>query len=198
MKLLAFTDIHASRRCMDSIKKMARKVDLLVCTGDISIFGHGLEEVITFLGSLKKPVVLVHGNHEDEEEMHTLCSQYKNLYFIHEAVLLHEELAFLGYGGGGFATTDPRFEKVTKKMLKEVPPGKKIILLLHQPPYGVEMDMVYGDQHVGNKSFTKFLKSTKEIQLALCGHIHEGFNTQDKIGDCTVINPGNMGTIIEI
>ncbi len=196
MKILAFTDIHASARCLKSIEKKAQKADLLLCPGDISIFEHGLEEVLDFLNNLGKPVVFIHGNHESEESVQMLCQGKENLYFIHKGVLLFEDMAFLGYGGGGFAYTDPRFESLIKKMLKEVPAGKKVILLIHQPPFGTAMDVVYGETHVGNKSFSAFLEKTDKIDLVLCGHIHEGFKKQDQIGKVVIINPGDMGMYV--
>jgi uncharacterized protein len=198
MKILAFTDIHASAKCFKSIEKKAQKAELLVCAGDISIFEHGLQEVLIFLNSLGRPVIFIHGNHESEESVRLLCEGLENLYFIHKGVLLYEDVAFLGYGGGGFSYTDTRFEPMVKKMLKEVPQGKKVILLIHQPPFGTAMDMVYGDTHVGNKSFSAFLEKTEKIDLVLCGHIHEGFGKQDKLGNVVIINPGDMGMYINL
>ena len=107
-------------------------------------------------------------------------------------------MAFLGYGGGGFATYDKRFERMVKKMLAEVPKDHKVVLLLHQPPYGTPMDVVWGDEHVGNKSFTKFLEKEPRVVLTLCGHIHEGFRKKGQIGTSKVVNPGDSGMLLTL
>jgi len=50
MIILAFTDVHTSgyvdytKKAYAEIKKKAKKADLILCLGDISFFGQGLEE----------------------------------------------------------------------------------------------------------------------------------------------------------
>ena len=40
----------------------------------------------------------------------------------------------------------------------------------------------------------------KELKpvLTICGHLHETFNKQDKLGKSIIINPGPEGQLIEI
>ena len=44
MKILAFTDMHESLIALNRVKKKSSKADVIVCCGDISIFGGGLPE----------------------------------------------------------------------------------------------------------------------------------------------------------
>ena len=68
---------------------------------------------------------------------------------------------FLGYGGGGFSTHDPEFEHLAKKwerrmkMLRLFHRNLKTVFVVHAPPYGTKVDLVYGD-HVGSKSIRDF------------------------------------------
>jgi len=196
MKILAFTDIHSNSNYIDIILKKSKKhnPDLLVCSGDLTYFGIKLNFVLKRLNSIKKPLILIHGNHEDEDEVTVLCSKYPNLIYLHKQVYDFKDYRFIGYGGLGFSRTTKSLEKfVLSKKIE----GKKHILIFHQPPYGTKLDDIPFLGYVGNKSITKMIKLVKPV-LALSGHIHETFNKKDKIGNSLLINPGQKGKIISI
>ena len=56
MKLLAFVDMHGSLKALRSIEKKAKKADLLVCAGDLTIFEQGMGYLLHELDKLGKPV----------------------------------------------------------------------------------------------------------------------------------------------
>ena len=60
MKILAFVDTHGSMKSLKKVMKKAKKADIVVCAGDLSIFEEGLDIIIMELNSLKKPVLLIH------------------------------------------------------------------------------------------------------------------------------------------
>ena len=179
MKILAFTDIHSSRNHIETIKKKSKKYnpDILVCSGDLTYFGLKLNFVLKLLNSIKKPIILIHGNHDDEDELKILCSKYPNLIYLHKRIYDFENYRFIGYGGLGFSRTTKNLEKF---ILSKRAKGKKHILVVHQPPYGTKLDSIPFLGHVGNKSITKMIKSIKPI-LLLSGHIHETFNKKIKL-----------------
>ena len=201
MKILAFTDIHNSA---SALKKIAHKVktqkpDLLVCAGDISIFEQGITGVLRKLNKLGKEIVIVHGNHEDVSTFSKLSKIFKNITFIHKKHLIKENMLYLGYGGDGFSLIDREFEKTAKKNFKQIIKNnndKKIILVTHAPPYKTKLDRLF-EEHCGNKSIRHFIEKNK-IDLLICGHLHENFGKEDKIGKTKVINPGPFGKMIEI
>ncbi len=196
MKILAFTDIHSEKKYVDEVKKKSKKhnPDLLICSGDLTYFGLKLNFILKSLNSIGKPILLIHGNHEDLEELNILCPKYKNLIFLHKKSYNIGEYRFMGYGGLGFSRTTKDLEKFfLKKKLK----GKKHILIVHQPPFGTNLDNIPSLGHVGNKSITKSIKMIKPI-LLVSGHIHETFNKTDKVGKSILINPGQNGKIISI
>jgi len=196
MKILAFTDIHSDKNYIATIKKKSKRhnPDILICSGDLTYFGLKLNLILKLLNSIKKPILLIPGNHDDHEETQTLCSKYSNLIYLHKKVYDIGEYRFLGYGGLGFSRNTKDLEKfVSKKKMK----NKKHILIFHQPPYGTKLDETSFLEHVGNKSVTKVIKLVKPL-LALSGHIHETFNKKDKLGNSLLINPGQRGRIIVI
>ena len=73
---------------------------------------------------------------------------------------------------------------------------KKIILLLHGPPYGTKVDKIVG-QYAGNKDVRDFIERNK-IDYAICGHLHENFGKTGKIKKAIVMNPGPYGKIIKL
>src|SRR3989344_847908 len=200
MKLLAFVDTHTSIKALERIGKKARKEnpDLILCGGDISIFEHGIGYVLFYLNKLKKPVLIVNGNHERANFMGKACKLFQNIIFIHKKNYKKDNILVLGYGSGGFALRDAEFKKTAKKFKKIINQNKdkKIILLIHGPPYGTKVDKIAG-QYSGNKDITDFIKNNK-IDYVICGHLHENFGKRDKIKKTIVINPGPYGKIIKL
>ncbi len=199
MKLLLFTDLHANPKAISILLEKAKKEkpDYLICTGDISVFGTKLEEVIRKFKPLNIPFILIPGNHEEGLAMKEVCSKYSFVIYLHKRILVKEDYLFFGYGGGGFCLVDSKFEDFTKKLENQFE-GKKVIFLAHAPFYGTNLDVLFeGDRHRGNTSFTQFIKKIKPV-LAVCGHFHECFGKKDKIGKTLVINPGQRGALLEL
>ena len=200
MKLLAFTDTHGSLSALRRIeqKTIAQKPDLLVCAGDISIFEHGIINLMRRLNKLNKKIIIIHGNHEDASTYIKLSRLFKNIIFIHKNYFIEDNILFLGYGGGGFSIVDKEFEKISHKFKELIKNNKdkKIIIVTHAPPYKTRLDKLVGG-HCGNKSIRHFVEKNK-VDLLICGHLHENFGKEDKIGKSKVINPGPFGKIILI
>ena len=84
MKILAFVDIHGSLKAIKKIKQKAKKADLLVCAGDLTIFEQGLGYFLKKLDKLKKPVLIIPGNHESDKDLRKASYLFKNIFFLHE------------------------------------------------------------------------------------------------------------------
>jgi Icc-related predicted phosphoesterase len=195
MRLLIFTDLHGEKKALDAIEKKSSKADLLLCAGDLTVFEHNMKKLVFWLHNLKKNVLIVHGNHESADLLRIECLKYKNVFFIHKDFFEIERVVFAGYGGGGFSLRDSSFEFFSKR-IKSFSKGKKVVLLLHGPPYGNKTDLIYKN-HVGNKSYSDFIK--KEVpELVVCGHLHDNSRVSDKIGKTLVINPGPFGKLIDL
>jgi len=197
IKLIAFTDLHEKVVFLDRIKKVIakEKIDLAVCTGDFTVFARNTQKVMRALDDLGVPVVLIHGNHEDEEEIVQLLPQFKNIHWAHERMIEVCGVQFFGFGGGGFSREEPQLELLEKQYSAQF--DHRTVVLSHAPPFGTIMDQPDTDWHVGNATLTMLIKRRKPL-LVLCGHIHEGFHTKDTIGATTIMNPGPDGEIITI
>jgi Icc-related predicted phosphoesterase len=197
MKILAVVDTHGSRKAMGEIRKKAKKADIILCCGDITVFGIEQNKILKEWDELGKDVLMLHGNHELETELRHQCESSKNIKFMHRALLRKNKSVFLGYGGGGFAIRDERFERWMRIVEKKIKKDDKIVLMLHGPPYGTRIDELTKGTYCGNKSYTKWIKKIKP-HLVVCGHIHENFEKKDKIGKTLIVNPGPFGMMTEI
>lgn len=192
MKILAFTDMHGSLPALRKVRKAAKEADIIVCCGDFTIFEDNIDYFLNEFNEFGKEVLLVHGNHEDEEITQALCKMFPNIRFMHEKRYVFKGIEFVGYGGGGFSTTDSHFEKIKKELSFK---SKKTVFITHQPPYGA-VDIV-SKKHCGSKTLASFVKAEKPA-LMLCGHLHENFNKKEVMGVTMVMNPGPAGTIIQL
>ena len=199
MKIFAFTDVHGGSHLIQEVVKAIRskKPELIICPGDLTIFGHDLEKILSKFNNLKIPFLVVHGNHESEDELKTAGKKFKNIIFLHRGVLEMGDHVFFGYGGDGFSKEDKLFEKISE-IIGERTKGKKLVLITHQPPHGNKLDYLEYFEHVGNKSYTRFIKKRKPV-INIFGHLHEHFGGMDHINKKTIlINPGPLGRLIEL
>jgi len=203
MKILAFTDSHGSLKAIKEIKKKVKKnkVDLIICAGDMTIFGNQIETIIKEISKIKLPTLILHGNHEGIEELRNECKKYKNITFFHKKNIKLKDkegtINFLGWGGGGFSEYDKSFDKFIKKIKKDIKKNERIVLVTHAPPHCTALDEML-DGCCGNKSIKNFILKEKPI-LAIAGHIHENNNKKEVINKKTlVINPGPFGTVLKV
>lgn len=200
MKLLVCTDIHSSRKALKKIAALAKQhnPDVIVCCGDLSMFEIHLKMVIRFLAALKRPLIVIHGNHEEQGTFKKMCKPYRHVHFIHGTHFVWDDYLFLGYGGDGFSVIDPLFMLYARQFEKIIKQNKdkKIILVTHAPPQKTKLDKIHG-YHCGNKSIRGFIEKHQPF-YAFSGHIHENFGKQDKIKKTIVMNPGPFGKIVQI
>jgi Icc-related predicted phosphoesterase len=198
MKILAFVDLHGSLSMLKKISSMAKKekVDYIICAGDITIFGDAMQQMVDKMDEIGIPVIMLHGNHEDEAKLRRLCEKTKNVLFMHKDILETDGHVFLCYGGGGFSATDKEFEQWSAQVMQKIREDKKIILVTHAPPYGTKLDKIL-DQPAGNKSIRQFIKQVQP-KLAISGHLHENSGLKDKIDNTKIVNPGPAGMVFRV
>lgn len=170
-------------------------VSLAVCTGDFTIFGRLTKKMLAEMNNLGVPLVLIHGNHEDEDEVRSLLPQFKNIHNADQTVVDIQGLRFIGFGGHGFRTREPELEELEERLTKQF--TEQTIFLCHAPPYNTALDEREPDWHVGNQSLNDLIRRKKPM-LVLCGHLHECFHVHDMVAGTPVINPGPDGEIIEV
>ncbi len=191
MKILVFADLHEDMEAFEVLKEKSRQVEIILGSGDYSLFGHNLRKILQKINGLGKKCYLIHGNHESVEEMESAIKGFENLEFIHKKQVKHKKHTITGYGGDGFSDFDEEAEQFFSTMHT-----KGGIILFHGPPFGTLLDDV-GYGNVGNESYTKIIEEQKPI-LVICGHIHENFGKTDKLGETILINPGPEGVILDV
>ena len=196
MKILAFVDMHGSFTKLKEVIRKSQKADILVCCGDISMFGQNLDRIFSQLSKTQKPILVIPGNHETEEQIRQVCKKYKLIY-LHNGSYILNNYVFFGYGGGGFSQKTEALEKVINKFKKTLKKDDKIILITHAPPYKTTLDFLPHLGHVGSKSLRTFIEEIKPF-LHICGHLHENDGSSDKINNSLILNPGSDGQIIDI
>lgn len=75
-------------------------------------------------------------------------------------------------------------------------PEKKIIYVMHSPPFGTMLDRLYNSQPAGSRAIKAFIEKIQPL-LTLHGHIHESPAISSKywemIGSTLSVNPGQVG-----
>lgn len=198
MKILAFVDVHGDLKALEKVieKANSQNPDVIVCAGDLTEFGENLDYFVYMLNKLKKPVLIVPGNHEIPAELKKICSLFDNTIFLHKTSYKNKNCLFIGFSCDGFSATDPEFEKYARQAKKLIKKGMDVVLVTHAPPYGTKVDFVRGS-HCGSKSVREFLEKNR-IKLNICGHLHETAGKQDLVNKTAVINPGPYGKIINV
>ena len=197
MKIVAFGDTHGDYFVLEYVRELADLADLSICLGDFSIFSNEVEHIIPYLSEIHKDLLLIHGNHEDKDEIAQLTKGYEGIEFIHKKIVKRGEFVFVGYGGDGFSKRDKEFEAFIKKEKKNFGEAKKLIFLFHGPPKDTLLDNPYDNYHSGSESYREAIEELQPL-LVLSGHIHEGEHLADTIGKSILINPGPDGELIDL
>ncbi len=199
IKILALVDLHGSITTLRKIIRRAKKqdIDIIIDAGDNTIFGEKQYFILRELNKIKKPVLIIHGNHETERATKKLCKRLKNCIFLHNKIYRKNNCIFFGWGGGGFSLIDKELEKAEKRLKKQFNKKKKLIFVTHAPPYKTKLDMLLEGQHAGNKSIRRFITRQHPV-LAVCGHFHENAGKTSKLSKTKIVNPGPKGKVLEI
>ena len=152
MRILAFTDLHGDENFLKIIDVKAKDVDLIICAGDLTLMGRNQKELVRHLDKYNKQVIMLHGNHEIEEELRFDCQDTNNVLFMHNEILEIDDLAIGVHGGGGFSERSREFEESGRIFADMVKSHKKSIMVFHAPPFNTALDEITEGWHVGSES----------------------------------------------
>ncbi len=199
MKLLLFSDIHCSlEHCKELVQKSA-SVDIVIGAGDIGLVRKGLRKTIEALKDIKKPIILVPGNSESQEELENVCQNWEQAIVLHGNGIELSGMKFYGVGGGipvtPFGDWSYDFtEQEAAQLLSDCQHSN--ILITHSPPKGA-VDISATGQSFGSQAIREAIIEKNPI-LCVCGHIHESAGNHAKIVNTTVVNAGPDGILWEI
>lgn len=186
--------MHGSASAFKIIKEKAENADLIICAGDFSVWGNAQESILRQFNALKKPFILIPGNHESDAELKSFCKEFKNIHYAHKRLLKIGDFLVIGYGCAGFNEREKDFEDFVEEIKEELEKHNKIIFVTHAPPYGTLLDRI-DSGHRGCKSFSKFIEKYKPL-LYVCGHLHENAGKKQLYKDTLILNPGRVGRFV--
>lgn len=197
MKILAFSDMHLSRRHAAAIVEASGEADLVIGAGDFCNMRDGLGEAMRLLEGLQAPCVAVPGNCESDDELRAAALPGMTVLHGNATEVGGLNLFGLGYGVpptpfGEWSCDLP--EEMAAQML--APCDTADILIFHSPPKGLA-DVTSTGHSVGSTAIHDAIIRVQP-QLALCGHIHDCWGVRGQIGQTVVVNLGPTVTWFDI
>jgi uncharacterized protein len=198
MKVLAFSDVHRDlERCAELAERSA-SADIVIGAGDFASVHRGLEETIAVLRGIDTPTLLVPGNNETDDALRAACEGWEAATVLHGEAATLDGIEFFGLGAGIPVTPwDWSFdlsEEEAEATLEPAPAGG--VFILHSPPRG-KVDVTEGGEHLGSEAILNVIEA-KEPSLAVCGHVHDSWGAEDRIGPTRVLNLGPQGIELEL
>jgi Icc-related predicted phosphoesterase len=198
VRLLAFSDLHRDLNQAQSLVERSSEADVVIAAGDFASVHEGLEETIDALRPISVPTVLVPGNNETEDALRAACEGWDAATVLHGQGTEVEGQSFFGLGAGIQVTPwDWSFdldEQHAEERLAGCP--EDAVLVVHSPPRG-HCDTSSSGDHLGSEAILDAIES-KRPTLAVCGHIHEAWGSEDEIGPTRVINLGPSGRLLDV
>ncbi len=187
-RILAFSDMHMSRRCAREVVAAAVEADLVIGAGDFCNHRQGLEDAMAMLRPVLAKSVLVPGNAESADELRAAAGP---------ATVLHGEAverAGLSIFGLGYAVPVTPFgdwscdlsEDEAAALLAGI--ARADLLVVHSPPKGVA-DRSSAGNTLGSAAIRAAIERVQP-RLAVCGHIHDSWGRRGLIGATQVHNLG--------
>jgi uncharacterized protein len=197
VRILAFSDLHRDLGQAAALVEMSAGADVVIGAGDFASVHEGLEETIAALAPIEKPTVLVPGNNETADALREVAADWRSATVLHGEGATIEGAQFYGLGAGVPITPwDWSFDLddlTAAEMLAGCPEGA--ILVLHSPPKG-HCDANGGGDHFGSEALLAAIEE-KRPRLAVCGHIHESWGCESRVGETPVRNLGPMGAWLD-
>jgi uncharacterized protein len=198
VRLLAFSDLHRDLAQAGTLVEMSADADVVVGAGDFASVHEGLEETIEALTAIDKPTVLVPGNNETADALRAATAGWEAATVLHGEGMTLDGTDFYGLGAGIPVTPwDWSFDLDDEAAAAKLAdcPGDAV-LVLHSPPQG-HCDASGDGTHFGSEALLRAVEE-KRPRLAVCGHIHESWGCESRIGATPVRNLGPAGTWLEV
>jgi hypothetical protein len=201
MKILGLSDIHGDDRILEKALELAvsESVDVIMLAGDLTNFDNIAKNIIKPLKTLNKPILVVPGNHDSMETIDQIAQKY-DILNIHGKTQIFGDIGIIGIGGALegpiYAVSEQRIDELISREIENIKHLKKKIILSHIFPSQSKMSNL-SNIVSGSNSLYKRIKEFN-IDLVVCGHIHEASGLEEKIGNAKVVNVSKKPTIIEI
>ena len=189
MKILAFSDLHLARTRAADIVAASAEADLVIGAGDFCNMRQGLSDAMEMLSGVQAPIVAVPGNAESAEELRDAAGSAMTV--LHGDGCEIDGLKLFGLGYGVPRTPFGAWScDLSEAFAAELLAGceKAHVLITHSPPKGVA-DVTSQGTSVGSTAIRAAIERIRP-RLAVCGHIHDSWGKEGRIGATRVVNLG--------
>lgn len=199
MRILCVSDLHADLAACAGVVDRSGSVDAVVFAGDFARQHRLLRETIDALRPITTPCVLVPGNNERPEDLRAECDGWPAARVLHGSGCVIKGVPFWGLGAGVPVTPFGSWsydlsEDQARSMLTGVTAGG--VLISHSPPKG-HADRTSAGHSAGSVAVLEAIKHARPA-LVVCGHIHDSWCSDERIGPTRVVNAGPRGIVVEI
>jgi Icc-related predicted phosphoesterase len=197
MKIMAFSDIHASAKAARGLVEAAGPVDLVIGAGDFCNMRQGLAEALALLDGVSAPMLAVPGNAESADELRAAAGA--GITVLHGEGTEIDGTRFFGLGNavpetpfGGWSVD------LSEARAEELLAGCDAVdvLIVHSPPKGVA-DRTSEGHSVGSEAIRAAIERLQP-DLVVCGHIHDSWGQEGRIGTSRIVNLGPTPNWFEI
>ncbi len=193
MKLTVLSDIHGSLDKLVTASPFLGESDLTVICGDLTRHGDldELRRVVMELQRASRRLLAVPGNMDGPDSIHVLTELDVN---VHGRAVTIGNVRFIGAGGATSTPFGTPFEVPETEIveclsgLHQPEHSGRLVVICHNPPYGIKLDRIMLGRHVGGKKIRRFVEEVQP-DLFLTGHIHEAAGV-DRIEKTILLNPG--------
>jgi predicted phosphodiesterase len=198
MEIICISDSHGEHKLipLHLINNGDGKIDMIIHSGDISNRGNK-GEVRAFLDWFSelpyKYKILIAGNHDyffeqaSAKEINELLGEYQSIIYLNDSGVEIDGFKIWG------SPVQPwfynwAFNRTSQEIVKhwDLIPNDTNILITHGPIYGYLDKTIRGDL-AGCPNLLEKVKTLKDLQLHVSGHIHEGYGAT-RMGDVNLIN----------
>jgi hypothetical protein len=200
MKILFFSDIHADWKALERL--LATDADAYFSIGDLVSWSRGLERAGEILRSVGKPVYVIPGNHETENDIQGFCER-NGFVDLHSRIERIDgvSLAGLGYSNPTpFDTPGEYSEAEIGRRLQAFAGESPLVLACHCPPKDTPLDRAKAGAHFGSTAVMSFIEEHSP-RFVLCGHIHEAEGVTAELGTKGMtkgVNVGKRGMLLDL
>lgn len=200
LRFIAFSDFHGAEYKYEHAKTTvneineSKKLDFIVICGDLTTRGSP-QAAQSLLKIAEFPVdtYFVFGNMDYYEELN---QNLENAINIHLNPIKIKDYDLVGIGGD---RRDIKQDIIAVKEILNTLKSEFLILVSHVAPYG-HCDLAYNDRHIGSEHLADLIKDIQKNKriLVCCGHIHEQWTCNTKLGNAEIWNIGPNGIFFEI
>ncbi|MFB6307055.1 MAG: metallophosphoesterase family protein, partial [Flavobacteriales bacterium] len=152
MKLLLFSDVHENKKHCKNLVEYSKDADIVIGAGDFGNMRKGINSTVDILKPIEKPIILVPGNAESDDELKKACKGWYNAHVLHGNSVNISGENFYGIGGGipitPFGSWSWDFsDEEAEQLLADLPQNG--VLVSHSPPKDI-LDRSSSGGHFGS------------------------------------------------